>query len=528
MNTGNNHVMLFFRQHRNVILSLILVILAFLTYGSILRNQLFFDDEELIYKNVFVQNLKYFPRYFTENMVAGAGKTSNMYRPILTLSMAIDYFFWHGQPFGFHLTSILLHAANAVLIYFLLLRLFKNQSIAFLTAFIFIIHPVHSEAVSYASGRTDPLFTLFSLLTLLIYSRFLDNQKKWYMYLFSVIFFTLALLSKESAIIVPVFLPFIVWLGKGKKGFTPAIILSLLPFAGICFNYIVLRLTILNFSNTLNFYTTQNVYSENIFVRLFTFTKVFFYYLAILFFPKDLVVARSPEILVSPLNIWTVSFCLLIILLSFLLIKYHMTKTIFFGSVWYLVALLPSSGIVPINNIITEHYLYFPSIGFFFIISLLLMSLWRKLHTPYLRISALSAFCLFSLILFGRTILRTFDWKDAITFYTVSLSQSPWHIPMRNNLALAYQDEGKFDMAMSQYQQIISTSDVYPNPHHNLANIYKAQGKYQLAEEEYYKALAIDPKFQFSLYALLDLYKMTGQTEKMKDIQLKLYTPSSY
>ncbi len=122
------------------------------------------------------------------------------------------------------------------------------------------------------------------------------------------------------------------------------------------------------------------------------------------------------------------------------------------------------------------------------------------------------------MLLSARTILRTFDWRNPITFYTLSLKQSPNNIPMRHNLAMAYQENGQTQKAIEEYKNIISQADIYPNTHHNLGNAYKELGEYKLAEEEFYKALKLDPKFYFSYYALADLYQKTGEKEKLENV----------
>ncbi|MCJ7740343.1 tetratricopeptide repeat protein, partial [Candidatus Microgenomates bacterium] len=462
------------------------LLLTFFCYHNILNNKLFYDDEELIYKNAYVADLRYFPKYFSENMVAGAGKTSNMYRPVLLLSFAIDHAIWGNNPIGYHLTSILLHAANAFLIFLLIQRLFQRKILAFFTALLFIIHPIQTEAVAYASGRTDLLCSFFILLSLLF---FLKKN-----ILPAAVFFILAILSKETAII----LPFLLILISLKL---PAIIAL---FFSIDFVYLILRLTTLNFGNTLNFYQTGNLYSQNLFVRLLTFPSAFFQYLQLLIFPKELIFARNMTYVTSITNPAVIMFLLITIGL-FLLINKTKNKILLFSAGWFFLTILPVSGIIPINSIAAEHYLYLPSIGLFFLVASIFFFIWQKFSSHNHR-TILSVICLtvFGLLIV-RTIARNNDWHDPITFYTRSLAQSPWHLPMRHNLAMAYAENRQTDLAIAEYKNLIALSDIYPNTHHNLANIYKEQGKYQEAEEEYQKAIVLDQNFIFSYYALADL-----------------------
>lgn len=507
-------------------LSILIILISFATYFNIFGNQLFFDDEELIYKNAYVKDIKYFPRYFTTNMIAGAGKISNMYRPILITSFAIDHLIWGDNPFGYHLTSIVLHGSNGVLVMILLYLLFGNKIIAFFTSLLFIIHPVQSEAVSYASGRTDPLYTFFVLLSIIFFLWYLKTGfKKISFYFISILTFLFGILSKESAIIAVVLLPLSIFVyNQHKNKFHPPKLWLFLPYICLAVIYIILRLTILNFIDTLNFYTGlsligQNAqYSQNVLARLFTFSKVFFEYLSILFFPKDLIIARSVQIITTVWNIWTICFISIVIFSIIFLLKKKADRIYLFGLLWLLISLIPSSGLVPINNIMAEHYLYLPSTGLFLILSGIFYRSYFILKNKIPKWFMLLFLILVAISLSIRTIIRTFDWRDPITFYTLSLNQSPQNIPMRHNLAMAYQDKGNINHAIEEYRKIIENQDIYPNTHHNLANAYKAIGRYKEAEEEYYKALDKDSGFYFSLYGLAELYQQTGEKGKLNKV----------
>lgn len=460
-------------------------------------------------------------------MIAGAGKISNMYRPVLTLSFAVDYFLWRGNPFGYHLTSIILHAANSILIFFLIYKLFKNRFVSFLTAIFFIIHPIQSEAVAYASGRTDPLYTFFFLTALLLFLSFVTSNKiKILTFLGTLFFFLLSLLSKETAVILPFLLLLIFFTQKEREKYNlQKIIFLTLPFFFIDAIYIFFRLTTLNFANKLNFYTNASltpqtiIYSQNILVRLYTFSKIFFDYLAMLIFPIDLIISRNARIITSIINPWVLGFIILVTLFIAAIIKiFPKNRILLFAIFWFFITIFPVSGIISINNIIAEHYLYLPSLAFFLIIAYFINWFFHK-TTSFETKSAFAVILFIVLsILTIRTIIRTFDWRDPITFYTKSLQQSPDNIPMRHNLAMSYADKGQLELAIKQYQQIIAIADVYPNTHHNLANAYMKLKKYKEAENEYLTAIKMDPNFYFSYYALADLYQKTGEKEKLKQI----------
>jgi protein O-mannosyl-transferase len=154
---------------------LILFILGLVSYGFGLNNQFVWDDEQFIYKNQFVKTFAV-KEIFTTNTIAGAGELSNYYRPLTTLSFAIDYSIWGLTPFGFHLTNLLLHiSAGCVLI--LILRALKIPIIpATIIAGLFIVHPIQTEAVSYANSRGDSLFTFFAFGSVLSFLYVLSKK----------------------------------------------------------------------------------------------------------------------------------------------------------------------------------------------------------------------------------------------------------------------------------------------------------------------------------------------------------------
>ena len=126
-----------------------------------------------------------------------------IYRPLRTLSFAVDYAFYGLNPTGYHVTNLVLHILASIIFYFLVLSLFSLSAVAFLGGLIFAVHPVHVEAVSWISGRQDLIGFLFLELSLLcyIYYRKKDYSKRYLV--FSLIFSFLAYLGKETMLPLP-------------------------------------------------------------------------------------------------------------------------------------------------------------------------------------------------------------------------------------------------------------------------------------------------------------------------------------
>ena len=136
-----------------------LIILSFAAYLNALSNTFVFDDVYVISGNYFIRDWQNIFGLFTSKYFAASGELS--YRPVVTLSYFVDYSLWHLNPMGYHLTNIVLHTLNSVLLFFFVQLMVKNTPVAFLASLFFICHPVLSEAVNAVSYREDILAAAF-------------------------------------------------------------------------------------------------------------------------------------------------------------------------------------------------------------------------------------------------------------------------------------------------------------------------------------------------------------------------------
>lgn len=492
----------------------ILFFATFLVYMNTLLNGLFYDDEQFIYENQAVQNFQ-ITDFFTKSLTTGSGQLSNYYRPLLFLSFSLDYQLFGDLGFIYHLSSTVLHAGGGIVLFLFLTKLFQNRVLALITALLWLIHPIQTEAIAYASGRGDPLSFLFVLLTL--YLSLFRTRKTIF---FALLTFLCALLAKEIALVTPLLLFLTHLLSQGEFTKTNLIktIKRTLPFFILAGGYFSLRLTVLNFANTLNFYGSENLYTQSLFIRLNTFFHLFPEYLKLLVYPTTLFIERevTMDIQLQPTFFSLVSF-LGVVGVSVLSLWVWIKKKspyLLFGVGWAGLSFLPTMGILPINGIFYEHFLYYPSVGFFFLFSYGLISLFKKIPPPAqtgLGILVLVMFCLLGY----RTVARNAEWRDPITFYNQTLSHAK-SARIYNNLAMSYAEAGEQEKALQTYQQAISLSDMYPETHYNMANTYLALGKITEAEKEYKKALNLNPYFYLSYVSLNRLYLQTGNTEGNK------------
>ncbi len=520
---------------REYILPILLIIsLGVFIYSFNITNKLFWDDDDWIINNPMVHELSWssLRALFSENALAGIGSVSNYYRPVLFTTFAINYALGGDNPIGYHLVNNFFHIANGLLVFFILNSVLKKPEekfslIAFLTSLVFIIHPLQTEAVTYVAGRGDPMGVFFMLTALALWYRAECLYLSWMHWwrIGSMISLILALLTRETAIIFPVLLGVFFVAFMTRERFFRSLLLGIqktIPYLSVVVLYGILRLTVLNFSNTLNFYETANVYSEHLIVRLYTFMHVLGVYLRLLVWPTGLHMERSVPVHLSIFDIHVWPMTLFLIGLGVLLIiLYRKEKNSlevfksqfrvwFFGMGWFFVALGPVSGITPINALLYEHWLYLPMIGFFLIVFDSLERLIHRLRVPDLQRKIGYTFGLIvvgmNIFFITQSIKRNMLWGDAITFYKDVLKYEPRNVKINNNIGNLYNQKGDTDQAMIHYQQAIAIGDVFPQPYYNLGTILEERGEVAKAADLYEQAIKLDPNFYYAYARLAKAY----------------------
>ncbi|PIP17791.1 MAG: hypothetical protein COX43_02380, partial [Parcubacteria group bacterium CG23_combo_of_CG06-09_8_20_14_all_35_9] len=330
-------------------------------------------------------------------------------------------------------------------------------------------------------------------------------------YLLSSLMYILALMSKETAIVMPafIFIADFFFLDQNEKlslkDKLKKIRKAIWPFLVLAGFYILLRATVLNFKNTFNLYDEENIFTSNFHIRLFTFFRILTVYFGLLFWPFNLHMERSVEIATS-LNSPSVIFGSFIFLglLTLAFTKFKRFPILSFGILWFFISLAPTSNLlVPISGLLYEHWLYLPMIGIFLILIWLGIIATEKYS---LQKVLAGIFIIFFVFLSWRTIERNKDWKDPITFYNQTLKYAPNSYRVINNLGMAYADQNDHWQAEEMYKRAINLDLANPVAYHNLGNTYHAIGKTDLAIENYKTAISLDPKFVFSYNALVSLY----------------------
>lgn len=507
-----------------------LILIGGLLYAFNLRGPLFWDDADWIVNNPVLHaltwaNIKFI---FSHDVLAGISQVSNYYRPFLFLTFLFNYLISGSSPVSYHFISDAIHIVNAVLLFYLISRWLGSRRAAFITALLFLIQPLQTESVAYVSGRGDPLAVMLMLAGIILYL----NNHRWWAGLAAI----LAVLSRETAVLFPLYLALSLvafeyagsfW-GRIKKS-----IIAVWPYLGISVVYGVLRLTVLNFNNTLNFYSQANVYSQHLSVRIYTFLHVLLIYLRLMVWPTGLHMDRDVAISLSPWHGWAWLGGLVIIALMTLLVWLYRKKSASF-SIWlwgtgiFFIALGPTSGIVPINARIYEHWLYFSLAGTALIAGFYLDKLFVYLENkkPSLKpalVIALLAYCLF---LGVQTIRRNLLWSDVEGLYKNILYYEPNDVRVLNNLGNWYSDHGDDADAQPLYERAIASDPTQAAPYYNIGNIFREQGDPAAAIQWYQKAIVVDPKFYYAYNNIAAIYLNQNKVAEALAILEKLQTVS--
>ena len=185
------------------ILALILLVTA-VTYWGAIRFEFVYDDTPQIVDNPLIKAWHFVPQYFTSSAwkQMGMAVLGNYYRPLFFLLMRVIYALFGGRPLVWHVLAIFMHLVVTWLTYVLIRKITGEFTTAWLAALIFGVHPSHHEVVAWVSGMTETLFAILFLLAFLAYLRSREGAKAQWMTL-SCVFYALAVLSKETAIILP-------------------------------------------------------------------------------------------------------------------------------------------------------------------------------------------------------------------------------------------------------------------------------------------------------------------------------------
>ncbi len=526
----------------------LLLLIGSILYLPSLSGPFFWDDEQFIYKNQFVHQFD-LTHIFTQSTTAGAGVVSNYYRPLTSISFALDYQIWHNHPFGYHLTNLCLHVSAAILLFLFLKSLTKRERFSWWISFIFLIHPLQTEAVAYINSRGDSFYALLTFLGLWLWTKSLRQEKtsfslmgfdfnlpNWLTITLAVISFGLSILAKEIALATSALWCFVtVYLlleqPKFKKRYLKLSLIAIGFLSLLSLVYLKLRLSWLHWGNVDSILQAYPIAYSHLGVRLLTFSKIIFIYLRLIIIPFPLHMERSVSLVTNPFSFFPLLFVVSQLALVYFAFKeWRLNKTIFIigGWCWFVSMLVPVSGIIPTNGLIYEHWLYLPLIGFFIMLYGLLKLI--VVTKPQFRLfigQAISlALTLIVPIYLVMTLYQIHLWTHPIAFYqhTLKYAQSA---RLWNNLGMEYANRGHNQQALLAYKQALSINPHYAQIQHNLGQIYLGQKRWKKAAKYYQQAIKLNKYFLPSYPPLIVALRQDGEKNQACQV-LERFTKLSH
>jgi Tfp pilus assembly protein PilF len=481
------------------------ILISLISFTVYLRSLFFgftyFDDNVLILDNLFfLRNISNFFRSFTTEVFHILHSSAAYYRPMLTISYMLDAQISGEGPFMYHFTSILIHIIVSNLLFVFLKKLKISESLAFIFALVFAVHPVLAQAVSWVPGRNDSLLALFALLCF-IYLINYYQEESFKNYFFYLLFFTFCLFTKESAVLIPILSLFLGIIVVKKKALFSAFSSLFIGWFFIGVVWFFLRSIALS-GNPLEYGSQGAVKS------VFDNLSAVFLYLGKAVFPVNLSVL--PTLQDSTLVYGYIASFLTV--LALILSKKKNCLMIAFGTFWFFAFLLPAF-IRPNLSYVAyflEHRVYLSIVGLFIVFSEITFLKKADLNS---KATALAVFLLVS-ILSAVNFFHNTSFKDRLTFWKQAVLTSPSHPLAHKNLGAMYYLDGRFDEAESEFKKSAAINPTEPMIHNNLGLIYFKKGDYASAEAEYKKELEYYPSYDNALSNLGLLYYQKGEKDK--------------
>lgn len=515
------------------------VVIVALCYLNSLPNDLIFDDASIVASNPAirsvtpVQDLKspYWKQY------------EGIYRPFTIFSLSVDYAIWKRWAPGLRLTNLTLHAVNGFLVFLLCTSLVGTGIVPAAAMVIYLVHPVHTEAVSSIAGRSDLFSACFFLAAWILFRK---GRMFW-----SAALFALALLSKENAIVLPAILFLDLWLIAPSTG--KSLIKSiwqLLVFPPVALGYLGLRFAVLHglgFPASAQYMAGRLTYSD----RLFTAGRVFLRYLVLIFWPVEVAgdydYNAIPIAHASNADAW-LGLLLIVTIAAFAVWYRRRNWTVTLGLLFAYIAFLPTSNwILPISVLMAERFLYLPLIG----LSIAFACAYNAIQDDRIRKLASVGGILAAILLCNS---HDYIRRNNFTFFANMVRVVPNSGKARLGYGYALLQAGRNDEAarqleaglriMPDYPELLTTlamTRIYANncslawpllkranqidpshadTHRRMGDCYFKEGKMQEAESNYHFAINSIP------YPDASLYYMWGRT--LEDTGQKQSAMSAY
>ncbi len=463
----------------------------------------------------------------------------DVFRPVVNLSYAVDHTLWGLDPFGFHLTNLLLHLLNVALLFALARRLLLDlrrrrgeegappgtllDLAGFTAAALLAVHPLMTEAVAYVSGRSELLATLFVLASLLLLRRALDGRRPWAL-AGGLVTFVLGILSKETAAMLPLMLVTADLLVVGSPGEARRrrLLRFHLPLTALVVAAGVVRLAVWA-------RIERGAEAFSLWQHVLTEAEVVWRYVGLLLLPVGQSIMHPVATVTDPLDATALAaLAALVVAAAGLVPLGRRLPLVALGLLWFLLLLAPSH-VIPLQEAMAEHRVYTAACGFFLAVAGGVSTAGRRLAgagRPAVPVAAVVLVPLLAMLT-AATVARARVWTDEVALWGDAARKAPdtwgaqyaWADALRAagrcadavpayrratelipdevsahlNLGICLAELERFDEAWLALEEARRLAPGDPKPATNLGTLAARLGRYGEARASFRAAIALDP-----------------------------------
>jgi tetratricopeptide (TPR) repeat protein len=478
------------------LLALALIGFSLLTFAPSCANGFVYDDESFVVGNSHV-----FGGFHPANLLwAITTLDAANWHPATWISLQLDAALFGPQPAGFHLTNVLLHSANAFLIFWLLVRATGRQWPSLAAASLFALHPLHVESVVWITERKDVLSTFFAFLALFQYVRYTEKPG-WVRYIALAVAMACSLMAKPMWVTLPVLLLlFDYWplyrfrtvsaeiaVGTGQIDRHPFAWLVAEKLPLLCLSF---------FSGALTVYAQREGGASDMVgdftVRLENAVVSYAAYIVKTIVPTRLAAFYPfpPDMRYPPSQV--IAAIVLLVGLTTLTLLFRLTKRyLLMGWLWYLIALLPVAGLVHVlgGHAMADRYTYIPLLGLFVMICWALGDLCCRADARFVACGA--GLSLAACVIFTR--IQVAYWRDGVSLWAHALDVTKNNHVAHNNMGVEFERAGDNKNAMRQYALALENKSDYAPAHNNVGLLLERRGDLDNAARHFLHAIAAEP-----------------------------------
>src|SRR5437667_8165678 len=515
------------------IVSVFLAVIVWIAFGRALNHGFVgYDDQNYVLRNPRVTNgltLDGLQWAFTHVHATN-------WHPLTTISHMLDSQLYGLEPWGYHLTNILLHAAAAILLFLALRQLTGSFWPSLLVAAVFAVHPLRVESVAWVSERKDVLSGVFFMLALWAYARYArGNVRSSFWYITVIVLFALGLMCKPTLVTLPFVLLLLDYWPLGRvqpssprgHGITASpwqrgntlswLVIEKVPLfalsAASCVATLLAQKQALE--ESVKAPLGERVGNALISYVMYVGQMIWPAHLAVLYpYPEDNL--KVPQVIVALL-------LLLVISVAFFLWR-KKYPFLLIGWLWYLGMLIPMIGIIQVGSQVrADRYTYLPQIGLYLLVAWGGMELFQRWRRSREILAAAAVLVIMALT--TRSYLQTSCWRDTETLWRHAIASTSNNYIAHTNLAQNLTHSGRFTEAIAECQEALKIKPDFAAAHNNLgvALLRNKQsgdgalghdGAVDEAIEHYRKALQINPDFTQAHKNLGIVFMRKGQMDE--------------